>query len=271
MALIILHRGSIGEAVEQWQQFLIGLHLLTDVADGRFGEKTEAATMQYQTSKGLNPDGEVGPKTYAKAIEDGLPIVIGDPDFPPKPAFPPLLSLAERQALFGTFTYTPDPTPDNPELIKCSSAWINENITEVQLPGFSSISGAPATSIMKFHRRASAQLLGLWKVWEAKDLLKLILTFEGSLACRFIRGSRTVLSNHAFGSAFDINYQWNKLGHTPALVGKEGSVRLLVPIANEYGFDWGGHFNSRKDGMHFEVAKILTDTELQNLALKYGI
>jgi hypothetical protein len=47
------------------------------------------------------------------------------------------------------------------------------------------------------------------------------------------------------------------LGKRPALVSEKGSVRELVPIANKYGFYWGGHFNSRPDGMHFEAAKIL--------------
>lgn len=118
---------------------------------------------------------------------------------------------------------------------------------------------------MAFHRLALAQLEGLWKAWQAKDLLPLIITFAGSFAHRFVQGSRTVLSNHAFGSAFDINVAWNQLGHTPALVGGKGSLRPLVPIANDYGFYWGGHFNTRKDGMHFEVAKILTESEIQDL------
>jgi hypothetical protein len=38
------------------------------------------------------------------------------------------------------------------------------------------------------------------------------------------------------------------------LVGEKGSVRELVPIANRWGFYWGGHYNGRPDGMHFEVA-----------------
>jgi hypothetical protein len=124
---------------------------------------------------------------------------------------------------------------------------------------------------MQFHGLAEAQLKGMWAAWKTENVLELVLTFEGSFVPRFIRGSRTKLSNHAFGSAFDINYKWNKLGHTPALVGEKGSVRKLVPIANDYGFYWGGHFNNRKDGMHFEVAKILTDAEIQTLATKYGI
>jgi hypothetical protein len=39
-------------------------------------------------------------------------------------------------------------------------------------------------------------------------------------------------------------------------MGQKGCVRELVPIANEFGFYWGGHF-SRMDGMHFEIAKLL--------------
>jgi hypothetical protein len=71
------------------------------------------------------------------------------------------------------------------------------------------------------------------------------------------------LSNHAFGSAFDINAGQNGLGRIPAAVGAYGSVRELVPIAHRFGFYWGGHF-SRADGMHFEVAKLLTAEEVAN-------
>ena len=106
---------------------------------------------------------------------------------------------------------------------------------------------------MLFHKLAAAQLQALWEAWEKAGLLKQVLTFEGAFVARFIRGSTSTLSNHAFGSAFDINYRWNKLGARPALVGETGSVRELVPIAHEHGFYWGGHFN-RRDGMHFEVA-----------------
>ena len=81
----------------------------------------------------------------------------------------------------------------------------------------------------------------LWQAWETAGLSERILTFEGSYNARFIRGSRTKLSNHPFGSAFDINARWNGLGAFPALEGQEGSVRELINIANEHGFFWGGH------------------------------
>ncbi|MEP0914752.1 M15 family metallopeptidase [Leptolyngbya sp. GB1-A1] len=271
MVLPLLERGSIGEAVERWQNFLIGQDMLKDIADGRFGQKTENATKAYQSSKGLTPDGRVGPKTYAKALEDGFDGVTIDTDFPPKPNFPPLVGTSDRQAIFGKFEYRANPRPDNPEAIEILGTWESNNIIRVELPDFQTITGAPSSGKMTFHRLAAPQLEGLWKAWQAKDLLSLILTFGGSFVPRFIRGSRTVLSNHAFGSAFDINVAWNPLGHTPALVEQKGSVRLLVPIANEYGFYWGGHFNNRKDGMHFEVAKILSASQIQDLNRKYGI
>jgi hypothetical protein len=71
---------------------------------------------------------------------------------------------------------------------------------------------------------------------------------------RFIRCSTSSLSNHAFGTAFDINADQNPLGHQPALPGEPGCVFELVPIAHKFGFYWGGHFKDRRDGMHFEIA-----------------
>ncbi|MCF6210219.1 MAG: M15 family metallopeptidase [Gammaproteobacteria bacterium] len=59
------------------------------------------------------------------------------------------------------------------------------------------------------------------------------------------------------GSAFDINYQWNRLGAIPALEGQKGSVREFAGIANEHGFFWGGHSQGRPDGMqHCELAQV---------------
>jgi len=61
----------------------------------------------------------------------------------------------------------------------------------------------------------------------------------GGYKPRFKRGVPGVLSNHAFGTAFDINVECNALGATPALFGQRGCVRELVPIAHKWGFFWG--------------------------------
>ncbi len=110
---------------------------------------------------------------------------------------------------------------------------------------------------MRFHKAAQKQLVELWLEWETAGLLDRILSFDGSFVPRFQRKSTTKLSNHAFGSAFDINAAFNPLDAEPALYGQRGCVRELVAIANKHGFYWGGHFMTREDGMHFEVAKIV--------------
>jgi hypothetical protein len=41
-----------------------------------------------------------------------------------------------------------------------------------------------------------------------------------------------------------------------------------VPVAHKFGFYWGGHF-SRRDGMHFEIAKVMTDAEVAKVLAKF--
>lgn len=102
------------------------------------------------------------------------------------------------------------------------------------------------------------QLVALWAEWQRLGLLDRVLSFAGTYNPRFVRGraSQQVLSNHAFATAFDINAAWNRLGAEPATFGTRGCVYELVPVAHRFGFFWGGHF-TRRDGMHFEVAKLV--------------
>jgi len=58
----LIAQGSSGSDVALWQK-IIGV-----TADGSFGSGTAAATKSWQTAHGLNPDGVVGPNTWAKAL-----------------------------------------------------------------------------------------------------------------------------------------------------------------------------------------------------------
>ena len=266
MPLRILREGASGADVRRWQLFLIGRNLLSGAADGAFGPKTRLATCAFQTTQRLSADGIVGPMTFGKALllgydpgfVDSVPEE-SEVDFPPPPDFPPLSSTAERSQLFGRFQFEPAPTRESPEAIKILGDWETENIATVFVPQLKGIKvfGRAGSGRLRFHRYASDQLLSLWKSWEDANLLRFVLAYEGSYSPRFIRGSTKTLSNHAFGTAFDINARWNRLGTTPALRGQLGSVRDLVAIANSHGFYWGGHYKKRPDGMHFEVAKLL--------------
>jgi hypothetical protein len=259
----ILKEGLKGPDVKQWQNFLIGQGFDPGLADGRFGPRVHQATLAFQSRFGLTADGIVGNATWGQAMVLGLPVLddppTGDetgPDFPPKPSFAPLTTTTERQALFGRFRFEADPVPGNRENIRILDDWEARNIVRVQIPQLVGVSGASSTGAVPFHRLAADQLLRLWKAWEHAGLLQLVKTWGGSFAPRVVRGSDKNLSNHAFGTAFDINVAFNPLGARPAMVGRPGSVRQLVPIANELGFYWGGHF-TRLDGMHFEVAKLI--------------
>ncbi len=254
----LLKLGSTGNDVKKWQYFLIGQQLYLGLINGKFDEQTFESTKVFQKMYNLNPDGKAGNYTFGQAMLLGFGLILDEEaeitsdSYPEKPNFQPLTSNEERQKLLGLLTYVSDPKPGNPENIKITNGWEKENIIKVNIKQLKAIKGSET---VYFHKKAANQLVKLFNEWEKHKLLHNILTWDGAYNARFVRGSKTTLSNHAFGTAFDINYAWNKLGVIPALVGQKGSVRTLVEIANDNGFYWGGHF-TRRDGMHFEIAKI---------------
>jgi hypothetical protein len=254
-----LRLGSKGEVVEKWQTFLRGVGLYFGEINGTFEEETEEATEAFQRQQGLLDDGVAGNRTLGQAMRLGFALVddagsANSAESPPRPAFPPL-GANGRADKFGAYPFVPAPVPGNPEAIQITSAWVQENIVVVQIPQLVGIKGAPSSGKVQFHRLVAPKVVELFAAWESAGLMGTVLTWGGSFVPRFIRGSKTVLSSHAHGSAFDINAAWNGLGVVPARLGAKGSVRQLVAAANAVGFYWGGHF-SRPDGMHFELAEL---------------
>lgn len=249
-----LRKGSEGSLVESIQNFLTGKGYNVGSADGRFGEQTRQGVIGWQRKNGLLADGVIGNVTLATMIEAGLAILqpVATSGFPQKPDFKPLSGNSERFDMFGHYKYRSAPVKGNAENIEILGDWEDENIVRVEIPELKEM-GFDADGVIRFHKMAADQLKALWKSWGEADLLKYVLTYDGGFVPRFVRGSRTNLSNHAFGTAFDINAEWNGLGVQPARSGQKGCVYPLVQIANDLGFYWGGHF-SRLDGMHFELA-----------------
>lgn len=255
----ILRKGSSGVFVSQWQAFLRGQGFVVNI-DGLFDDKTEEATRAFQKANKLDIDGVVGNQTLGTAARKGFEIVdyvTQDNHFPAKPPFPPILGTAKRQNLFGPLEFVPSPTAQNPEKIKITNNFETKNIVEIAIPQLVEVPGA-SKGIVHFHRLVKQQFVDLWSAWDAAGLLRNILSYDGDYNPRFIRGKaqEQILSNHAFGTAFDINAKWNAYGAEPATWGQKGCVYDLVDIAAEHGFYWGGFF-SHRDGMHFEIAKII--------------
>jgi hypothetical protein len=256
-----------GPDVKRWQLFLLGKgYAEVGTADGDFGGNTEAATKRFQQDNRLEVDGAVGNNTMGKAMTMGFGLLT-DPvadnggaahgnNFPPAPSFRPIISNAERAALFGRFAFRHAPVKNNKENIVITDDWERRNIEIFEVPQLRGVAGAGSNPRVRFHRAGVPQVRALFKAWDDAGLWGRVLSWGGAFVPRYQRGSTSALSNHAFGSAFDINVAWNPLGSVPARMGQRGSVRELVQIANQHGFFWGGHYSRRPDGMHFEVAQL---------------
>lgn len=81
-----------------------------------------------------------------------------------------------------------------------------------------------------------------------RGYVKELKTFDGCFNIRSKRGLSS-MSLHAWGIAIDLNAFENGLNQIPKL--SPGFVKCFT----DAGFDWGGSWQ-RKDGMHFQLAKI---------------
>jgi len=145
-----------------------------------------------------------------------------------------------------------------------------KNVVELLVPQLEGINdvrtdalqkaGAKFNGKLKFFKPAHAQLLAVFSEIERAGLQDRLISIAGSFNARLQKrpngGVVKTPSNHSFGTALDINSDFNRQGRKPAAVGERGSVRELVPIFEKHGFKWGGQFRT-PDGMHFEVAKLL--------------
>jgi peptidoglycan hydrolase-like protein with peptidoglycan-binding domain len=249
-----IRKSDKGPEVKKWQYFLIGLGYNKVIADGDFGNLTDKATKDFQQKQGLNPDGVVGNNTYSKAMQLGFELVRDDQNSSRGginwPAAPSFKSLGATQAFkkYGGFEYKVNAN----RTIRILGGWEAENIVKIQTPWLKKLQPYKPDSL-RVHKDVADNFIELFEAWDKAGLWSRVETFDGGFYPRLIRGHATALSSHSYGIAFDINAGTNGLGVIPPIVGRKGSVRELVPIANELGWYWGGHFQ-RKDGMHFEFA-----------------
>jgi peptidoglycan hydrolase-like protein with peptidoglycan-binding domain len=274
-------RGMLGSDVARLQVFLNKEQSLNLVIDGVYGINTFNAVKKFQAEHGIAVDGQWGGTTLKKARDLGFVAVEyevgggnGDINWPKKPPSSRIKSpdVAEMQSMFGSFSFTHTPTHGNPQKISIGGNWVNDNIVKISIP---QLVGVPipindAHAILSdgsfsCHKHAADIFVRLFSAWDEAGLTPKILTFYGAYNARLKRKTITPkpenLSNHSWGSAFDINAKQNWIGALPAVMGERGCVREFVAIANDLGVFWGGHFGlatsiQSRDGMHFEVARL---------------
>ena len=71
-------------------------------------------------------------------------------------------------------------------------------------------------------------------------------------AYRMVRGTTDKLSNHASGTAIDLNATQHPLGKAGTF--EASKIPMIQALAKKYGLIWGGDYKGRKDEMHFEIA-----------------
>ncbi len=86
------------------------------------------------------------------------------------------------------------------------------------------------------------------------DLYQLLGT-QGMLCVRYVRGSTTNYSNHAWGTAIDLTIGGilTPRGSTTVTQG----LASLCPFMHDEQFFWGAGFSPTPDGMHFEASNEL--------------
>lgn len=107
---------------------------------------------------------------------------------------------------------------------------------------------------ISFHRKAAPALLAaLNEIWDycEHDQARIdaagVSKYAGAYDPRYVRGSTSKWSNHAYAAAIDLNAGENALG-----VKKGTMPQFVVDAFCRQGAMWGGWYKTRPDWMHFE-------------------
>lgn len=116
----------------------------------------------------------------------------------------------------------------------------------------------PGTTRKLTVRKGPAGDLLLWVAAQFDEFVEDIeqgILDDWGYAERPIRGSTTTLSNHASGTAIDLNATAHPLGTDPHRNFSQQEIdRIHAILAKTDGcVRWGGDYTGRQDGMHFEI------------------
>ncbi|MEO7327837.1 MAG: M15 family metallopeptidase [Minicystis sp.] len=179
------------------------------------------------------------------------------------------------QAAAFHFSWTRGSCWNPPKKIQCHviinspAGWERTNIVSVVIPALDSLQ--VGTSTVHFHRLVVPQFKAFFKAVEVKGLKGHLLTHVGAYFSRTITGNPALLSNHALGTAIDINAFWNGYSQGPAPRGAVGSVAALADFCADFGIYWGGWYRRTKDAMHFECVDLQSEATLRAACQTHGV
>lgn len=159
------------------------------------------------------------------------------------------------------FRWKAAPTATDKDAIRILEGWAEREITSFACD---ETERWCRRRIITLNHQVKPDFLALWSAWEKSGVLEALcpvtprapaayITWNGGWVARYKRGmphdqNPQHVSNHSSGHAFDLMAARYPLGTKPA---PSDPIHALVPIANKYGWEWGGKF-SRCDPMHWQ-------------------
>jgi peptidoglycan hydrolase-like protein with peptidoglycan-binding domain len=214
--------------------------------DGQFGPRTRKAIIAFQGTFMRRPDGliEPGGITIRRLNE-------------PFSVLPEPVSLSELVPLPAAASLNVGVRPAQPDVLReifgapresytthcqpVTNARLRKRVRTVPMGNFS------ATGL-------DVALLSLQRVMTEIEQLEPrvyeALGSAGMMCCRWVRGSRSAVSNHSWGTAIDLTLDGtlDARGNDKVQYG----LTLIAPIFNRHGWYWGAGFHT-EDAMHFEA------------------
>jgi len=89
---------------------------------------------------------------------------------------------------------------------------------------------------------------------------------DWAYAYRDVRGSDSDLSNHASGTAIDLNATKHPLGAQNTFTKQQ--VVIIRELSKKYGIRWGGDYAKRKDEQHWEIVETPDEVKARIKAMK---
>lgn len=130
--------------------------------------------------------------------------------------------------------------------------WVEVSQVYITLPAAIPFAGQPGLKVrrLRVHRLVAPQFTAAFGRLYAEGRWGLLVDCAGAYCWRAQRLAPSSRSRHSWGIAVDLNAADNPFMAPPKM------PREVVAAFESNGFEWGGRWQHRPDGMHFEFADL---------------